>query len=242
MNAYYNSLIHELRILVSEQNYQSAIELIKPELEMPYIQADVQSELETIYSECVANTITPKGHSIEELDKFIDGTGVQKEIAVTLLAQTNLRQHTSRIQKLLESDLLDEFKGELIEAMMEQKLDTPFHIHKEGMDITFIPAAIVPADQDPVLIKTVSLFEQWFSADDPGLETFCHHLLRQEVLNCRPYDFTEYVPAALAKSVVRLVYEAMGMSDMLEAFYEKNGLTDVPLMTLTIEKKGAIKK
>lgn len=241
MNVYYQSLIHEIRILMSEKHYQNALELIKPELAMPYMEPEALKILNELYSECQAACTIPKVHGADDLEKWIHGTDVQKELAVNLLTGLNLRQFTSQIQDLLDSDLLDEFKGELIEAMMDQKLDMAFHVRKNGLDITFVPGTIVPANQDPGLQQASELFARWFSQNDPGLETFCLHLLQQEVLVNRPYDFTESDPVSLAKSVVRLVYEAMGLESAFDDFCRLNGLDAIVELPLAIEKKGAVK-
>lgn len=226
---------------MSEKHYQNALELIKPELALPYMEPEALEVLNDLYSQCQAACAVPKVHGSQDLEKWIHGTPVQKELAVNLLVGLNLRQYTSQVQDLLDSDLLDEFKGELIEAMMEQKLDMAFHIRKENLDITFIPSTIVPARDDPGLIRAGALFDRWFSQNDPGLLGFCEHLLKQEVLTERPYDFAESDPAALAKSVVRLVYEAMGLESAFDDFCRLNGLDSITEMPLAIEKKGAVK-
>lgn len=156
-----------------------------------------------------------------------------------MLEGMNLRQFGPQVQQLLDSHLLDEFKGELIESLMEQKIDEPFHISRDGLDIEFVPATIVPAQEDAGLTGAMELFDHWFSSQDPGMTAFCTRLLRQEVLNARPFDFQETDPLLLAKSVVRLVYEAMGQEDGWHAFAAANGLTETGDLLLNIEKRGA---
>lgn len=45
-----------------------------------------------------------------------------------MLENMNLRMCHDEVQVLLDSDLPDEYKGTLIEALMEQKIDDPFDL------------------------------------------------------------------------------------------------------------------
>ena len=89
------------------------------------------------------------------------------------------------------AELLDESKGELIEYLMEQKIDTPFKIEKNGLDITFIPSSILLEEIDPVVLEVRAILDAWFSNDDPAFLNFCMTLLHQEILIRRPFDLSE---------------------------------------------------
>ena len=239
VNAYYESLLEKIREEMKLDHWTAALQLAEGELNMPYVPADVQPLLEEIRQDCRAAVMAPRIPGVQDLEKWIHGTPVQQEMAVSMLGGMNLRQYAPQVQTLLDSDLLDEFKGELIESLMEQKIDAPFHIEKDGLDIEFVPSAIIPAQEDPGLAGAMELFDHWFSAQDPGMTAFCTRLLRQEVLNSRPFDFAETDPLQLAKSVVRLVCEAMGDEGGYKAFVAANGLSDTGDILLNIEKRGA---
>ncbi len=224
--------------MIQEGKYQEVFNLAKEELELPYVPLDAMHSLEKIEQECLENTDEPIVSSSIELSQLCEGNELQKEKAVNLLKATNLRMHEAEVQKLLDSSLLDEFKGELIEALMEQKIDTPYRIKKEGLEITFVPSLIVSSQDDPTMQSVRSLFEMWFSNDDPSMLAFCVRLLEQERYEMLPYDMSDLDPLVLAKNIVRLVYEAMSQEDALAQFYEKNGLEKVENTTLFIEKRG----
>ena len=59
------------------------------------------------------------------------------------VANLNLRNYHDEVQTLLDSKLLDEYKGELIESLMEQKIDDSYIVIKNGLEITFIPSSII---------------------------------------------------------------------------------------------------
>ena len=212
MNAYYLSLLKEIQKQIDDKSYQTAYDLIHQELELPYV---------------------PK-----EAMEVLEGSLQQQEKAVSLLRNLNLRNYHDEVQTLLDSKLLDEYKGELIESLMEQKIDDSYIVIKNGLEITFIPSSIISKDEDDVLIRARELFDQWFSNNNPAFQNFCNRLLEQEVLEVRPFDFMDQDPYVLAKAIVRLVLEAFGQSDQLAAFIQIHELQDVADMPLEIERRG----
>ena len=96
---------------------------------------------------------------------------------------------------------------------VEQKIDDPFDLIKSGLNITFIPSAILPMEQDQSINEASSLFESWFTNENPTMIQFCMSLLMQLVLYERPFDQEDKDPYQLAKGICRLVYDAMQKSD-----------------------------
>ena len=173
-----------------------------------------------------------------KLQDYIHGTLEQKIYAIGVLENMNLRMYHDEVQVLLDSDLPDEYKGALIEALMEQKIDDPFDLIKSGLNITFIPSAILPMQQDQSICEASSLFESWFTNEDPTMIQFCMSLLMQLVLCERPFDQEDKDPYELAKSICRLVFYAMQKSDEWPSFIKKQGLEKVEDIELSIEKRG----
>ncbi|MDO4466358.1 MAG: DUF3196 family protein [Bacillota bacterium] len=237
MNSYYESCIAEIKRLMSEDKIQLAHEMICQELSMPYIPSDVLDLLDELKKDCLSSMDVPVKNV--EIEKLISGNTYAKEKAVSVLEGMNLRLYHEEVQQLLlAEDLLDEFKGELIEALMEQRIDEPYQIIKEGFQITFVPSAILPSSEDETLQEAQVLFDQWFSNDNPSFYHFCMRLLEQETLETRPFDFTDIEADSLAKSIVRLVLNAFGQSDQFEAFVRIHKLQDIAETPLNIEKRG----
>ena len=165
----------------------------------------------------------------------------KQEQVIPFMKDLNLRQYTREVQDLLNAELLDESKGELIEYLMEQKIDTPFKIEKNGLDITFIPSSILLEEIDPVVLEVRAILDAWFSNDDPAFLNFCMTLLHQEILIRRPFDLSEEEALPIAKAIVRLVYAALMRDDELEDFTEKKDLTKVQDTILWIERRGEFK-
>ena len=239
MNAYYHSLIEEIKKEIDEKSYAQAYELICQELDMPYVPQDALDLLEYYKSECKPY-LEQRNKSVDfnKLQDYIHGTLEQKIYAIGVLGNMNLRMYHDEVQVLLDSDLPDEYKGALIEALMEQKIDDPFDLIKSGLNITFIPSAILPMQQDQSICEASSLFESWFTNEDPTMIQFCMSLLMQLVLCERPFDQEDKDPYELAKSICRLVFYAMQKSDEWPSFIKKQGLEKVEDIELSIEKRG----
>lgn len=241
MNSYYQTLLGDVVKLFQEERFEKASQLINEELSMPYVPAEAQQILEQYQEECRPYLSRTRHVSDEELEQWCEnGSESQKERAVTALLSLNLRQYLPEVRKLLLAEnLLDEFKGELIEALIEQKVDETLRIRKsDGRLVSFNPSKIVPAQQDAVIQQTKNLLDQWLSADNPSLENFCEELLKQETLERRPDDFSGQDPQVLAASLVRLVYEAMNDREDYDRFIRKEKLEQLPETPLLIEKRG----
>ncbi|MDD7467495.1 MAG: hypothetical protein SO178_03315 [Floccifex porci] len=239
MNSYYQSLIHEIEQLMDESKWSLAYDLIHQELSMPYVPMDIMEILQNKEIECKSylQVSLPRVDE-DKILKWIHGTPVQQEKAVSELCTMNLRAHEYEVQEALNALIPNEFKGELIEALMEQKIDTPYKILKNGLEITFIPSSILTMKEDPTLIQTKKIFYELLSNDNPAFYQFCLRLLEQEVLEMRPFDFVDIEPESLAKSIIRLVMDAFGQSEEFLAFMKIKDLEEVDELPLLIERRG----
>ena len=239
MNLYYQSFIQEIQDLIQDSKFQQASDMIEQELSVPYVPQDVLDILHEKLEECTPHLEKfGSRQRSEDLSKWVHGTPVQQVKACSMLVTMNLRNYEEEVQALLNSDMLMEFKGELIEALMEQKIDTPYSIRKSGLDVTFIPSTILPAQEDDTIVQTKKIFDTWFSSFNPAMYNFCIRLLEQEIYETRPFDFQGLDSTALAKAIVRLVSEAMGQIEELDLFYKVHKLDQVENYKLSIEKRG----
>lgn len=240
MNSYYQNLLQEIVTLFSQGQTSKAQAKLENELEMPYVPADVYDALQAVKEEHAASSLSAQGlPSAETLSQWCSGTEAQKEKAAVLLQKMNLRQFRPEVQKLLKDPkLVQEFKGELIEALMEQGIQDSYAMDRNGVQIEFIPSAIVPKEKDSVYLKARRLFDDWFYADNPAFAGFCEQLLDQELLEMRPFDFEGSDPEALASSIVQLVFKAMKDEEGLEKFKADHQLPNEPDYPLLIARRG----
>jgi hypothetical protein len=237
LNPYYTSLIQEIDRQIEQKKYDRALEMIQAEQDLPYVPQDAADALEERRKDCIANFDPP--HKDPDLESLIHGNVHQQEYAVTLMKSVNLRQYEQEVQYLLDSEVLtDEIKGELIEELMEQRIDHSFTMKKSGLDVTFVPDLIPSAEEDETLVQTNRIFEEWFGNDNPTFERFCKRLLEQERLENRPFDFTDVEPLSIAAAIVRLVAESFGQSEEYAAFLKIHQLQNIVEQPLLIERRG----
>lgn len=239
VNSYYQSLIQEIEKQIHESQFSQAYELIHQECSMPYVPQDVMEKLEEYQKEVQFHLHSSlKKVDDEKIVQWIHGTPAQKEKAVSELLNLNLRNYEEEVQAVFDSDILDEYKGELIEALMEQKIDTPYKILKNGFEITFIPSSILTTQEDKTLMQTKDILYELLSNDNPSFYQFCLRLLQQEVLEMRPFDFSDIDSYSLAKSIIRLVMDAFGQSEEFLTFMKMKKLEEVDEYPLLIERRG----
>lgn len=238
MNSYYQSLFAEIQKKMQQEQYQEAYDLIHQEISLPYVPSDCLERLEDYRKDCLPYVQKTHSLQVDKILSWIYEDRQKQELVIPFLKELNLRQYTREVQDLLNAEVLDECKGELIEYLMEQKIDTPFQIEKNGLEITFIPSAILDEKTDPTALKVKAYFEDWFSNDDPAFLAFCHTLLHQEILMRRPFDLSEEDALPIAKSMVRLVYQALMRDDEFAGFTEEKNLKQVQDAVLCIERRG----
>lgn len=239
MNPYYQSLLKDVISLFSKGEYEKVDSIIRQELSMPYVPQDAMSILEHYEQECRPHLSRYSRASVQDIEELTKGNTAQKEIAVNLLKASNLRQHHSDVQRLLDAeDLLQEFKGELIEALMEQKVSEPYRISKHGKTETFVPSSIIESENDPVLKEAREYLDAWLSFQNPLLLDFCLEMLNQEVLEMRPADFSGKNPKELAASLVRLVCGAMKDEEGWKALEDEFDLEGSGSYPLLIKERG----
>lgn len=237
MNSYYKSLLEEIEKNIQEEKYDLAWKLIEDEQAMPYVPEDVSNALQDYKKTCLP--YQKKEPKSLELDALVHGNQRQQELAVSMMKSYNLRQYQDEVQTLLNSDLLlDEIKGELIEYLMEQKINSTYSMKKSGLEISFIPDVIPTQEEDQTIVETKRIFELWFENDNPTFLNFCNRLLEQEILESRPFDFTEVEAMSLAVSIVKLVSESFGQSEEFAAFIQLHQLQDIVAYPLLIERRG----
>lgn len=240
MNSYYQSMMEDLHCLLEKGELDQARAIVKDELSMPYIPVDVQNALEQIRTEIMTPAAqAASGLSVDKIRRLAAGSIEQKATACRMLDSLNLRQCEDLVQSLLDEPTLpDEARSALITSLMEQRVEDPFHIKKNGTDVEFVPTLIVPPEQDPVLKETDRLLQQWLASDDPVLYNFASELERMEVEAAMPFDFDGVDPTDLAAALVHTVFESLQDEEGWKAFARKHSLETVREYPLLIKKQG----
>jgi hypothetical protein len=132
---------------------------------------------------------------------------------------------------------VQEYKGELIEALIEEKIGEELSMEKDGMEISFIPACIDSARTDTVLTKVRAFLQEMFK-EAPNLNRIASHLLQQEVYEVRPFDFEGVDPQSLAYALGALAVSQFGTEQDLQVWQKKYEAHSGNTMPLRITKRG----
>lgn len=238
MNPYYTSLLKDVVDLFAKGEYEKVDSIVSQELSLPYIPGQAEELLRHYQDECRPYLAKVPAANRAQLEDLVDGTTAQKEMAASMLQAMNLRQYHAEVQKLLNAeDLVQEFKGELIEALMEQRIDEHYVIIRNGKKISFVPASIKSKKEDDGYQKARAFLHDWLDTDNPVMADFCEQMLDQELLENRPLDFQDKDPKALAAAIVRLVCDAMSDEETWQAL---SGNDDFPdgSYKLLIKERG----
>lgn len=171
--------------------------------------------------------------------RLIHGSESDQEKAVSLLCTMDLNACHDACQQLLSSPvLLQEFKGELILALIRQKTDSLFTMEKDNVSYRFNPSLLNDPDKTSIILQTRDWLETMLEGNRTFGARFAYQLLDQEILKMLPNDFESYDPKRLAGSIIRLVCREMNDEAGLEAMEKKyypDGLKPYPLR---IETRG----
>ena len=140
MSNYYKECIEEIENMINTGDYESASIKVKEELSMPYIPKDFEEKL-LVYEKQLLMFEAQKKLSEDEIDTYLEMDESHQLFAVKALRESNMREYPDLIQKGFDHAKSIFVTISLIEACIDQQLNEEFHIVKDGMDITFIPAA-----------------------------------------------------------------------------------------------------
>lgn len=175
----------------------------------------------------------------EMIRRLVSGSESEQERAVSLLCQGSMAEFTGEVQTLLsDSKLLQEFKGELIRALIHQRVNCLMTMNKDGVLYQFNPSLLDDPDKLTVIVQTRRQFAEYLEGNNVLSTRFANQILDQEILETLPMDFTEYDPERLAASIIRLVFQEMrnekGWTEFEQKYYS-GGFEPYPLR---IEMRG----
>jgi len=151
-NTYYNVVAEYLTALKGIRDYETAVNVLLEELEMPYIPYEYESLFNAVYDEILedkreANEIYETKNTIfspEEIASLLKRDNVNEDLlymALDQLQQVNVRLLTNDIAVYLADESRPAFAKTLImETMITQQVDEDFDVRKNGEYFRFNPA------------------------------------------------------------------------------------------------------
>ena len=107
MDNWYEEIITEIRELIEKKEFEQASLLVRKELSMPYIPADIEKQLHALAKDIRYGTSENRNVQESSLDQLLidlHGDASHQLSAVNVLCNRNLRQLIEEIQDYFNSD------------------------------------------------------------------------------------------------------------------------------------------
>ncbi|WP_409302012.1 tetratricopeptide repeat protein [Peribacillus sp. SCS-155] len=145
-------------------------------------------------------------------------------LAITKLAEVNVRPYIPHIQKFLVDEHRHPFlKTILLNILKEQEYDKKIKVHKFSRTIDLIPAALGDLSEDSFLVQTGDLAEKNLGQENPTLNDIVQGLIERHYFVFYPLDPSEGEFALWAAAYHALAAEYQGVEpnlDELSALYD----------------------
>ncbi len=230
---YYEEILNKITEMINDNQLDQATRLIKNELDMPYIPADVEKLLHELEKDVRSKkTSSLKLLSQEDIEEYLMGDPSMQLQAVEALNHYHARPFMGAIQHFFDGNPHLNLQSLLIETLIDQMISDEVTVERDGQTITFIPRyAEKPAETDGYNSAFKYLCE-WYENEDPSFLNLCHQCLIQQCYLILPQAYEEDDALHLALSIVKEVGSYFDDDSIFESLLEKTGLSNVPLMNL----------
>ena len=215
--SYYDEILNEIRCAIAEGSQEEAAYLLKRELSMPYIPAEIEKELRSLQKDLrfqASERHEPGELSTEALLRRLKGKPESQLRAVSALCDRNLRSVAAELRDWLSKDPQPEAASLLIDALAEQEVGEEFTVVRNGIEYTFYGDAVTPVAKSGGFREAHRLITAWL-AKDPSLAEMARSLLVQRCYNALPLSYEMQEGADLARECVSEVLHSMGLESRL---------------------------
>lgn len=221
---YYDRILTEIRDAIEHQEWKKARDLLEEELKMPYVPADVLTQLEQLKRETDSALTTEKKPQLlddDELSRCLRGSQEEKYMAVDSLSRSNIRNHLDVIQQYLLDEKADRMLvSMLVEQCMLQQVDSPLIYVSHGKKLTVVPKHLYAPLDDEILHKSWRKLSELLESTNPSFLKQCQQVLVQ-------YGYLNYPDPLdedwenLTYSVICYVFKAYGDEAGWKRFAER---------------------
>lgn len=172
MDNWYEEIITEIRELIEKKEFEQASLLVRKELSMPYIPADIEKQLHALAKDIRYGTSENRNVQESSLDQLLidlHGDASHQLSAVNVLCNRNLRQLIEEIQGYFNSDPFPQAQALLINAIASQQITEEFTVIKDGLEYTFDGDCVTPVDECEGFLEARSFLQQWLGNKYPSV-------------------------------------------------------------------------
>lgn len=203
---YYDELINNIDMLIKEENYDLAKDLIDKELSMPYVPNDIDRKLRE-YIKIIPFNNTIKALNDEEIIEYLRGSEGKQLRAIEELDRKNLRDYIDICDSYLKSDGFINGKVLLIDSLIKQDISDEFTMINDGIEYSFIPRYVMSPETSIGFIKSLDILNDVFMKEPSKLE-MAKQLLYKECLLALPINYEEDEAIILTNKIQNYIKDA----------------------------------
>lgn len=234
---YYEQLIEQIKQHIQEEEYLKASQLLEEELKMPYVPAEIESQLLKLMREVAPylkrDEQGKRVLSVEQIEDYLlRGNESQQVQAVEALYTRNLRDFIDIIKNYLEKTPSRIVASLLIDACIDQQIRDEIKYNIDGLEMIFIPSVLEkPVETDGFKIALAKLTE-WFENENPSFLVLCMETLIQQVYLKLPESYEEDEGELLAISIASRVYQLLSDEEGMNQFLIEHKVEKEQLLEL----------
>lgn len=213
MANYYDEILEEIEDLISRNENEEALFLIRKELNMPYVPSDFEQKFKELRSAVTASIQEKKDTkeaSLDSLLRNLRGSESAQIAAASALSQRNLRDCIMEIRMYLANEPCPEAAALIMEAIAEQEIKEDFRLVTNGIEADFYGDSLIPVAKSGGFRKAYACLKKWLENDNPGMLEMCRTLLTRQVFMALPLSYDADEGEDLALGVLE---EVSGMMD-----------------------------
>ncbi len=189
---YYENIVLYIEALIESGDKDLAFELLKEELNQPYVPEKTLKRLEEIFDEYYIVDVVNKQITLEEAREALENLEIEHLVASFFTI--NLRLLHDEIVTYLSKSSDYVSMSILLYTVIDQNIVMEFEISKFGLTETFDTQQLKIADEE-LLLKYNDLFSLQF-VKEPSFIKYCNDILRYYLLVSFPFkldnDFDLY--------------------------------------------------
>ncbi len=209
--SYYDEVLEDISRALKSNELDEADYLIRKELSMPYIPAEIEQKLYAMKKEIVYRRSEKKEAAEETLDALLrklKGRPKSQLTAAEKLSDRNLRACIEEIRDWLSKDPLPEAAAFIINALAEQEIQDDFEYTKNGVEYSFSGDSVMPVAKSEGFLYAYSYLEDWLSTN-PALLEMAKTLLINDAYMYLPLSYekeeAEIIAYQKAEEICRLM-------------------------------------
>ncbi|AHI52699.1 DUF3196 family protein [Spiroplasma culicicola] len=219
-NNYYQEIIEKINNLIQEGEYEQAMNLVRDELNVPYVPFDFENQLEEIswkinglLSQNVDNSYL--NWNLDKVSEIMTQSLDQQLhlVAFDALRGLNARKLLDQIKAyFLNVDIKNEYKTFLLMVLIEQKMDEIFEIKKGDLTIRINPATFDLKESQKFLKELEHILENAIYDINPSLHTVCIQVANTYYYNIFPdFRMPDYSINEIAGAIAIYSQKALGL-------------------------------